>query len=86
MNNKVCQLENLKNQPGLVHGFSTSKLGNVSPKFSDDAKANLAKFFELVGVPEDHKSPLFYSHYRSVRTGEPEGRFATVVGIKNNNQ
>src|SRR5580698_2290400 len=25
------------------------------------------------------KSPRFYSHYRSVRTNEPEGRFATIV-------
>jgi hypothetical protein len=28
------------------------------------------------------KSPLFYSHYRSVRTGEMEGRFAAVVGMR----
>lgn len=28
------------------------------------------------------QSPRFYSHYRSLRTGEPEGRFATVFGLK----
>lgn len=28
------------------------------------------------------KSPEYFSHYRSVRTGEDEGRFATVVGMK----
>ena len=28
------------------------------------------------------KSPDFFSHYRSVRTGEPEGRFATVLGMR----
>jgi hypothetical protein len=26
-------------------------------------------------------SPQFFSHYRSVRTGEPENRFVTVIGI-----
>lgn len=27
-------------------------------------------------------SDLYYSHYRSVRSGEPEGRFATIFGLK----
>lgn len=27
-------------------------------------------------------SPNYFSHYRSVRTGEPEGRFATILGMK----
>ncbi|MDP3974814.1 MAG: polyphenol oxidase family protein [Candidatus Jorgensenbacteria bacterium] len=27
-------------------------------------------------------SPNFFSHRRSVKTGEPEGRFATIVGIR----
>jgi len=43
------------------------------------------------GVPKEnilnsgidtYSSPEYFSHYRSKRTGEPEGRFATVVGIK----
>ncbi len=28
------------------------------------------------------QSPRFYSHCRSLRTSEPEGRFATIIGLK----
>jgi hypothetical protein len=44
-----------------------------------------------VGVKEENievspidtaKDPDFFSHYRSRRTGEKEGRFATVIGMK----
>jgi YfiH family protein len=29
-----------------------------------------------------YTSPDYFSHYRSKRTGEPEGRFATVLGVR----
>lgn len=28
------------------------------------------------------KDPNYFSHYRATRTGEPEGRFATILGLK----
>lgn len=52
MEEPIYQLNSFKNQPNLVHGFSTNKIGNMSPRFGDDAKESLAKFFELIGVSE----------------------------------
>jgi copper oxidase (laccase) domain-containing protein len=51
---------------------------------------NRQRFIDA-GVPPEHiqTSPVntatsenYYSHYRSVRSGEPEGRFALLVGLK----
>lgn len=35
-----------------------------------------------VDARDTAQSNEFYSHYRSTRTGEPEGRFATIIGLK----
>lgn len=35
-----------------------------------------------VSQDDTYISQDYFSHYRSVRTGKPEGRFATVMGMK----
>lgn len=52
-------------------GFTVQQLGQVG--MAGD---------RIVFSPTDTvPSPDFFSHYRSVRTGEPEGRFATVASL-----
>ena len=52
-------------------------------KLEDCAVMSLQHEEKIVIDPNDTaQSPRFYSHYRSLRTGEPEGRFATIIGLK----
>jgi polyphenol oxidase len=72
---------------------SWDDFSNVSEKnISFDLQGYVALQLKQVGVDEKHISLLtentaasenFFSHYRAVRNGEQEGRFATVVMLKN---
>ncbi len=52
--------------------------------FNRDQLIQAGVLSERIAVdPHDTiSSERFYSHYRSVRTGEPEERFATIIGLK----
>lgn len=73
--------------PGWENFLKSSPDGLISVDFVGYARKQMIE----VGISEGNieesgidtaRSHNFFSHYRSARTGEPEGRFATVAGMR----